>query len=320
SGIKVDGDSELDNATLNGNSSDGKGIEIAANLTGNHGSAVHGESDEGIGVDIGPNATLTGGGADDLLAVTGNASGDIGTGVQLDGNNTLDNTTLAGNATDGHGVKITGPVSNTGNTTINGNATGDGHGIHINGPMSGGSVNGNSANNHGIFLNDKAVIAEMALGGNTGSDKPLMFIALPENIGSNATINGKPVDKHSPDGRTKPDPTSTPTPTLTATPTPTLTATPTPTLISEGKTLSKQITQPQKESKLGSLLIKRNQILSSLDEQILPPPVVTESERDIAANISVAVCIPESVTTGNEPCDTHILGKWKPLTKTLGQE
>ncbi|HDL6958134.1 TPA: filamentous hemagglutinin N-terminal domain-containing protein [Yersinia enterocolitica] len=328
SGIKVDGDSELDNATLNGNSSDGKGIEIAANLTGNHGSAVHGESDEGIGVDIGPNATLTGGGADDLLAVTGNASGDIGTGVQLDGNNTLDNTTLAGNATDGHGVKITGPVSNTGNTTINGNATGDGHGIHINGPMSGGSVNGNSANNHGIFLNDKAVIAEMALGGNTGSDKPLMFIALPENIGSNATINGKPVDKHSPDGRTKPDPTSTststptqistPTPTSAQTPTPT--ATPIPTLISEGKTLSKQITQPQKESKLGSLLIKRNQILSSLDEQILPPPVVTESERDIAANISVAVCIPESVTTGSEPCDTHILGKWKPLTKTLGQE
>ncbi|EOF8198520.1 hypothetical protein ACK2R2_004407, partial [Yersinia enterocolitica] len=110
--------------------------------------------------------------------------------------------------------------------------------------------------------------------------------------------------------------TPTPTPALTLT----LTPTPIPTLISEGKTLSKQITQPQKESKLGSLLIKRNQILSSLDEQILPPPVVTESERDIAANISVAVCIPESVTTGSEPCDTHILGKWKPLTKTLGQE
>ncbi|HDL7631054.1 TPA: hypothetical protein PXP04_004332, partial [Yersinia enterocolitica] len=114
-----------------------------------------------------------------------------------------------------------------------------------------------------------------------------------------------------------PTPTPTPTPALTLTLTPT--PTPTPTLISEGKTLSKQITQPQKESKLGSLLIKRNQILSSLDEQILPP-VVTESERDIAANISVAVCIPESVTTGSEPCDTHILGKWKPLTKTLGQE
>ena len=318
SGIKVDGDTQLDNTTLNGNSPDGKGVEIAGNLTGNHGSAVHGETNEGIGVDVGPNATLTGGGADDLLAVTGNASGDIGAGVQLDGNNTLDNTTLAGNATDGHGVKIAGPVSNTGNTTINGNATGDGHGVHIDGPMSGGSVNGNSVNNHGIFLNHKAVISEMAFGGNTDLDKPLMFIALPENIGSNVTINGKPVDKHSPDGRTKPDPTSTSTSTSTSTPTATLT--PIPTLLSEGKTLSKQITQPQKERKLGSLLIKRNQILSSLDEQIFPPPVVTEYEHDIADNIRVMICIPKSVTTDSEPCDTHMLGKWKPLTKTSGQE
>ena len=320
SGIKVDGDSELDNATLNGNSPNGKAIEIVANLTGNHGSAVHGETAEGIGVDIGQNATLTGGGTDDLLAVTGNASGDIGTGVQLDGNNTLDNTTLAGNATDGHGVEITGPVSNTGNTTINGNATGDGHGVHIDGSMSGGLVNGHSANNHGIFLNNKAVITEMALGGNTGSDKPPMFIALPENIGSNITINGKPVDKHSSDGRTKPDPASAQTPISTPALTQISTPTPTSTLLSERKTISKQIAPPQEESKFGSLLIKRNQILSSLDEQILPPPVVTESERDIAANISIAVCIPKGVATERGSCDTHILGKWKPLTKISGQE
>ncbi|EPA3397470.1 hypothetical protein ACQ2GE_000792, partial [Yersinia enterocolitica] len=87
-----------------------------------------------------------------------------------------------------------------------------------------------------------------------------------------------------------------------------------------GKTISKQITQPQEESKLGSLLIKRNQILSSLGEQILPPPVVTESERDIAANISIAVCIPKGGATERGSCDTHILGKWKPLTKISGQE
>ncbi|HHB1701289.1 TPA: adhesin, partial [Yersinia enterocolitica] len=305
SGIYVDGDSELDNTTLNGNSPDGKGIEIAANLTGNDGSAVYGETTDGTGVGIGPNATLIGGGVDDLLAVTGNASGDSGTGVQFDGNNTLDNTTLAGNASDGHGVKITGPVSHTGNTTINGNATGDGHGVHIDGPMSGGLVNGNSANNHGVFLTAGAAVTDIKLGGVANLGKPLMFVALPESIGSNVTINGKTFDKYSIGVSLLPASAS---------------ASASASAAYGGKTISKQITQPQKESKLGSLLIKRNQILSSLDEQILPPPVVTESERDIAANISVAVCIPESVTTGSEPCDTHILGKWKPLTKTLGQE
>lgn len=308
SGIYVDGDSVLDNATLSGNSLDGKGIQIAANLTGNHGSAVRGEAIDGTGVDVGPNATLTGGRADDLLAVTGDANGYTGTGVQLYGNNTLDNTTLAGNASDGHGVKITGPVSNTGNTTINGNTAGDGHGVHIDGSMNGGSMNGYSANNHGIFLNDYAAINDIALGGNTGSGKPLILISLPENIGSNVTINGKPIDKSSVSGRTRPEPTQTATPR------------PIPTLLSEGKTLSKQITPPQEESKLGSLLIKRSQILSSPDKQILPPPIVTEFERDIAASIRVAVCIPESVTTDSEPCDTHILGKWRPLSEISAQE
>ncbi|HDL8430947.1 TPA: filamentous hemagglutinin N-terminal domain-containing protein [Yersinia enterocolitica] len=324
SGIKVDGDSELDNATLNGNSPDGKGIEIVANLTGNHGSAVHGETAEGSGVDIGQNATLTGGGTNDLLAVIGNASGDVGTGVQLDGNNTLDNTTLAGNASDGHGIEVTGPVSSTGNTTINGNTVGDGYGVHIDGPMSGGLVNGNSANNHGIYLNDYAAINDITLGGNAGSGKSLMFIVLPKNIGGNVTINGKPIDKNSVGGRTKSGSTLISTPASTSAPTPTSVPTPTslltPILISGENTISEQITQPQEISKHGSLMMKRNQILSSLDEQILPPLVVTESERDIAANISVVVCIPEGETTESGPCETHILGKWKPLTQTAKQK
>ncbi|HHY1462478.1 TPA: filamentous hemagglutinin N-terminal domain-containing protein [Yersinia enterocolitica] len=320
SGIKVDGDSELDNATLNGNSLDGKGIEIVANLTGNHDSAVHGETAEGSGVDIGQNATLTGGGTNDLLAVTGNASGDVGTGVQLDGNNTLDNTTLAGNASDGHGLEVTGPVSSTGNTTINGNTVGDGYGVHIDGPMSGGLVNGNSANNHGIYLNDYAAINDITLGGNAGSGKSLMFIALPKNIGGNVTINGKPIDKNSVGGSTKSGSTLISTPASTSAPTPTSTSLLTPILISGENTISEQITQPQEISKHGSLMMKRNQILSSLDEQILPPLVVTESERDITANISVVVCIPEGETTESGPCETHILGKWKPLTQTAKQK
>ncbi|MDA5487460.1 hypothetical protein, partial [Yersinia enterocolitica] len=73
--------------------------------------------------DIGQNATLTGGGTNDLLAVTGNASGDAGTGVQLDGNNTLDNTTLAGNASEGTGIDIDGPLTNKGSSTVDGKAT-----------------------------------------------------------------------------------------------------------------------------------------------------------------------------------------------------
>ncbi|HEN3281562.1 TPA: adhesin, partial [Yersinia enterocolitica] len=279
-----------------------------------------GETAEGSGVDIGQNATLTGGGTNDLLAVTGNASGDVGTGVQLDGNNTLDNTTLAGNASDGHGLEVTGPVSSTGNTTINGNTVGDGYGVHIDGPMSGGLVNGNSANNHGIYLNDYAAINDITLGGNAGSGKSLMFIALPKNIGGNVTINGKPIDKNSVGGSTKSGSTLISTPASTSAPTPTSTSLLTPILISGENTISEQITQPQEISKHGSLMMKRNQILSSLDEQILPPLVVTESERDITANISVVVCIPEGETTESGPCETHILGKWKPLTQTAKQK
>ncbi|EPT3171844.1 S-layer family protein, partial [Yersinia enterocolitica] len=117
--------------------------EIVANLTGNHGSAVHGESDEGTGVNVGPNATLTGGGADDQLAVTGDARSYTGSGIQLNGNNTLDNTTLAGSATEGVGIDIDGPLTNKGNSTVDGKAT-DGDGVQLNGTIAGGTVNGTS--------------------------------------------------------------------------------------------------------------------------------------------------------------------------------
>lgn len=78
-------------------------MDLAANLSGNHGSVVHGDTVHGTGIDVGKDVTLSGGGTDEPLTVSGNASGEKGTGVQLGGNNTLDNTTLSGNATDGHG-------------------------------------------------------------------------------------------------------------------------------------------------------------------------------------------------------------------------
>ncbi|MDA5480694.1 filamentous hemagglutinin N-terminal domain-containing protein [Yersinia intermedia] len=290
SGIKVVNDSNLDNAILNGNSLNGKGVEIAGNLTGSNGSAVQGETTNGSGVDVGENASLSGMGPDDLLTVTGNASGDKGAGVQLDGNNTLNDTTLAGNAIDGHGVAITGPVSNTGNTTINGNTANDGHAVHVGGPISGGRVNGNSVNNHAIFLDDDAAVTNIELSGNTGSNRSPVFITLPTNIGENVTINGKPIDKNSFGGK------------------------------SIERTSLEQITPPEEGIEPGLLLMKRNQILNSLETQTLPPPIVTESEHDIAANISIAVCIPEGVPSQKAPCDTYIVGKWKPLPKISGQE
>lgn len=305
-GIKIDANSELENTTLYGYSSDGKGVEIAGNLSGNNISSVNGNTANGTGVDVGENVTLSGGGWDELLNISGNATSVQGIGVHIDGNNTLDNATINGNATDGHGVEITGLMFSNGNTTINGNAAGDGHGVYIDGPISGGVVTGSSGNHHGIFLDDNAAITGIALGGNTHSlFKSPVFITLPDNIGNNVTINGKPVDKNSfrdKTGRQSNNPNS---------------GNIKPVLTSEGKTTTEKITRPQKQE---ALLIKRDQILSSLEEQQLPPAIVVEFEHDITANIGIAVCIPErgihqipnDAAIKPEVCDKHILGRWKP--------
>ncbi|MDN0104222.1 filamentous hemagglutinin N-terminal domain-containing protein [Yersinia bercovieri] len=297
-GIKIDGDTALDNATLSGSSTSGSGVAITANLTGSNGSAVQGETTDGTGVDIGNNAVLTGGGADDLLAISGNATGSNGSGVKLDGNNTLDNTSLAGSAIDGHGVEITNPLVNKGNTTIEGYASNNGHGVHINGPISGGVINGTSGSNHGIFLNEFALIDDIALGGNTNSDKSSVQITSPELIGENVTINGKAVDKNSIGSRAISAP------------------------ITDGGSESNRSSIEKIASQdsvlSGPLLIRRQQILSSLEEQPLPPPVVTESEQNIAENITIAVCIPSHVSTGQQPCDEHVLGRRKPIASTKG--
>ncbi|WP_145579390.1 two-partner secretion domain-containing protein [Yersinia massiliensis] len=118
SGVKVAGDTVLDNATLNGSSAEGTGLDIHANITGSNGSGVQGNTANGTGVAVGNDVELTGAQTTDLLSVTGNASGERGTGVKLSGNNTLDNVSLAGKAIDGHGVDIPNdPVTNKGYTT-----------------------------------------------------------------------------------------------------------------------------------------------------------------------------------------------------------
>ncbi|MFL4558848.1 filamentous hemagglutinin N-terminal domain-containing protein, partial [Yersinia kristensenii] len=119
-GVSVDGSTVLNNTVLVGNSTDGKGVGIAGDLTGSYGSSVQGDVVNGTGVYIGKDAILTGEASDDLLVISGNATGDKGTGVQLGGNNTLDNTSLNGNATNGTGIDIDGPLTNKGNSSVDG--------------------------------------------------------------------------------------------------------------------------------------------------------------------------------------------------------
>ncbi|WP_444823303.1 two-partner secretion domain-containing protein [Yersinia pseudotuberculosis] len=312
-GIKVDGETTLDNATLNGNSSEGKGVDLAANLSGNHGSAVHGDTVNGTGIDVGKDVTLSGGGTDEPLTVSGNASGEKGTGVQLGGNNTLDNTTLSGNATDGHGVEINSRLINNGNTTINGRTSDDGHGVHINGAISGGEINGHSDNSHGVFLDESALLNDIVIGGGTGSYKLPVFIALPETIGERVTLNGKPIDKTQPEGSKAREGDN-----LTRgkyTPLPPATDPELPPASTDEEKNTKQtstLTPSQKREDPDMLIMARNHILSTLEGRDLSSSVVTESEQSAAGVTGIMVCLPLSEASEHEPCDTYILDKGQP--------
>lgn len=313
SGVKVDGETTLDNATLNGHSSEGKGVDLAANLSGNHGSAVHGDTVNGTGIDVGKGVTLSGGGTDEPLTVSGNASGEKGTGVQLGGNNTLDNTTLSGNATDGHGVEINSRLINNGNTTINGRTSDDGHGVHINGAISGGEINGHSDNSHGVFLDESALLNDIVIGGGTGSYKPPVFIALPKTIGEHVTLNGKPIDKTQPEGSKAREGDN-----LTRgkyTPLPPVTDPELPPASTDDEKNTKQtstLTPSQKREDPDMLIMARNHILSTLEGRDLSSSVVTESEQSAAGVTGIMVCLPLSEASEHEPCDTYILDKGQP--------
>ncbi|HFT5239299.1 TPA: filamentous hemagglutinin N-terminal domain-containing protein [Yersinia enterocolitica] len=306
SGVKVVGDSVLDNATLNGSSTEGAGLDIHANITGSNGSGVQGNTANGTGVAVGNEVELTGAETTDLLSVTGNASGDRGTGVKLSGNNTLDNVSLAGKASDGHGVDIpNGAVTNKGNTTIEGNATDRGHGVHVNAVLTGGGMNGSSANNAGIFLNNNAFINEIAILGNTTTHPTAVHIAAPAFIGNNVVINGQIIERSDPRSNINSAQNS---------------GQPSPT--------SREITvQPNEQAWVipFSLLRKRDQILSTLDGHHSPlssqlTAYQLSSGQESVGNISFNICVPEGTTTETTGCDEHVLGKWIPLSSTCRQE
>ncbi|EGV0466844.1 filamentous hemagglutinin N-terminal domain-containing protein [Salmonella enterica] len=100
-GIKVDGDTTLTNATLNGGADSGVGVNIAGNLTTDSSTQVSGHAASGTGVNLG--AALTG------ASVKG--SSDTGTGVQLADNAVVTEAVLNGSSTSGDGVAVTGSVT-----------------------------------------------------------------------------------------------------------------------------------------------------------------------------------------------------------------
>ncbi|EPY9449947.1 filamentous hemagglutinin N-terminal domain-containing protein [Salmonella enterica] len=99
-GIKVDGDTTLTNATLNGGADSGVGVNIAGNLTTGSSTQVSGHAASGTGVNLG--AALTG------ASVKG--SSDTGTGVQLADNAVVTEAVLNGTSASGDGVTFTGNV------------------------------------------------------------------------------------------------------------------------------------------------------------------------------------------------------------------
>ncbi|EHT8867639.1 hypothetical protein KYT28_005184, partial [Salmonella enterica] len=88
-GVKVDGDTTLTNAMLNGRADSGNGVNIAGNLTTDSSTQVSGHAASGTGVNLG--AALTG------ASVKG--SSDTGTGVQLADNAVVTEAVLNGSST-----------------------------------------------------------------------------------------------------------------------------------------------------------------------------------------------------------------------------
>ncbi|EAW5618998.1 filamentous hemagglutinin N-terminal domain-containing protein [Salmonella enterica] len=99
-GVKVDGDTTLTNAMLNGRADSGNGVNIAGNLTTDSATQVSGHAASGTGVNLG--AALTG------ASVKG--SSDTGTGVQLADNAVVTEAVLNGTSASGDGVTFTGNV------------------------------------------------------------------------------------------------------------------------------------------------------------------------------------------------------------------
>ncbi len=138
-GVDISGNTTLINVVVNGNGTDGSGVNISGNLTSSGNSTVTGNaSGNGNGVNISGNITDG--------VISGGATGN-GAGVDISGDSTLTNTTVNGNGTDGAGVSISGNLSNSGNSTVTGNASGNGNGVNISGNITDGVISGSATGN-----------------------------------------------------------------------------------------------------------------------------------------------------------------------------
>ena len=141
-GIKLNGNNDLSNTSLNGAAVDGIALDLSDSLTNSGNARLNGTaSGDGIGVQI--NGTLSNGvvngtsasgvgvqvsGSLDDSHVTGISAS--GSGVKVDAETVLNNTMLKGTSTDGIGVEITANLSGYYGSSVQGNVT-DGTGVRI---------------------------------------------------------------------------------------------------------------------------------------------------------------------------------------------
>ncbi|ECP9827457.1 filamentous hemagglutinin N-terminal domain-containing protein [Salmonella enterica] len=150
SGVLVDGDTQLNNATVSGSATEGSGIEVKGNLTNTNTTLEGNATGHGAGVTIGGN--ITGG------SISGESAS--GSGVLVSGTNTtVDGATISGNTSSGVGVNISGSLTNVNGTTVNGSAA-DGSGVTLGGNLSGGEVTGTSQTGSGVNITGDNSVAD----------------------------------------------------------------------------------------------------------------------------------------------------------------
>ncbi|ECH1725973.1 filamentous hemagglutinin N-terminal domain-containing protein, partial [Salmonella enterica] len=185
SGVLVNGDTQLNNATVSGNTASGSGVNITGNLTNNDTTISGNATGQGSGVEIGGN--ITGG------SISGNSA--TGNGVLVSGGeSTVTDTTISGTTDTGKGVNISGNLINAGSTTIDGRASGGGAGVELGGNVSGGTVNGTADHGTGVIITgENSTATDTVIQGNTVNGSGV-------NVSGNAALNNATLNGSSVDG------------------------------------------------------------------------------------------------------------------------
>ncbi|EGL5070027.1 filamentous hemagglutinin N-terminal domain-containing protein [Salmonella enterica] len=180
SGVVVNGNTKLNNATVSGNATEGSGIEVKGNLSNANTTLAGNATGHGAGVTIGGN--ITGG------AISGDSA--LGNGVLVSGTNTtVDGATISGNTSSGVGVNISGSLTNVNGTTVNGSAA-DGSGVTLGGNLSGGEVTGTSQTGSGVNITgDNSVADNTTLKGSSTSGTGVTISGNLTNT-NGTTVNG----------------------------------------------------------------------------------------------------------------------------------